>query len=177
VLWWFQWLQLGFVALVLVLVMERMRALYWRDAISDQLFKELSRGAGRDVLAQKFARVRSASPWAPVFSDHDDTREALADVRENAVAQLRLLRVCATMASTLGLLGGILLLAGASLPGEGLLALQAGAVARARMEGAITTMAIGVGSSAFCFQALTLLRRAATRQLTQADQLARIRLL
>lgn len=172
-LWWFQWLQLGFLLLVVGLVAERIHALCWRDAIADDLFKRLLRSDA--AACRKFARVRAETRWADVFAAEEDPRETLADVRENALARLRLLRVCATMASTLGLLGGILLLAGASLPDQGLLALQAGAVARARMDGAITTMAIGIGSSAFCFQALALLRRAAQRQLTQAEQLARAR--
>lgn len=168
-LWWFSWLQLGFALFVVGLVAERMRTLYWRQAISEQAFKQLLSDAS---LRARWASERGESALARALVA-DDAREGVADVREIASARLRLLRVCATLASTLGLLGGILLLAGAPMPGQGLLALQAGAVARARMDGAITTMAIGLGSSAFCFQALSVLRRAAQKQLHQAEQIAR----
>ncbi|HEY6877960.1 MAG TPA: hypothetical protein VI299_08065 [Polyangiales bacterium] len=152
---------------MLVLVVERMRALLWVHAISDAALKQM-------LVRPELAHVRPESALALALVA-DDPREALADVREIASTRLRLLRVCATLASTLGLLGGILLLAGAPLPGQGLLALAAGAVARARMNGAIETMAIGVATSALCFQALAILRRAATKQLHQADQIARAR--
>jgi hypothetical protein len=148
-----------------VLVVERMNALCWRHAISDEALKRML-----DDRRLAHARPESALAQALVA---DDPLEALADAREIASARLRMLRVCATMASTLGLLGGILLLAGAPLPSQGVLALAAGAVARARMNGAIATMAIGIGSSAFCFQALSVLRPAAQRYLTQLDRITR----
>jgi hypothetical protein len=140
---------------------------YWQHAISEPALKQM-------LHDPRLARAREESALAQVLIA-DDAREALADARALATTRLRLLRVCATIASTLGLLGGILLLAGAPLPAQGLLALSAGAVARARMEGAITTMAIGIGSSAVCFQALSTLRAAAQRALAQADRIARAR--
>jgi hypothetical protein len=152
---------------VLALIIERMRALCWVHAISDDAFKRM-------LEQPRLARARPESALADALLA-EDAQEALAELREIASARLRLLRVCATLASTLGLLGGILLLAGAPLPNQGLLALAAGAVARARMDGALGTMAIGVGSSAFCFQALSILRAAAAKQLRQAEQIARVR--
>ena len=171
-LWWFQWLQLGFAAFIASLVAERIHTLCWRQAVSDHAFKRVL--AGDVALQQRWASARSESALAQLVAG-EDVRESLADAREIASARLRLLRVCATLASTLGLLGGILLLAGARLPDQGLLALEAGAVERARLDGAIATMAIGVASSAFCFQALAVLRRAAQKLLQQAEQIARAR--
>jgi hypothetical protein len=154
---------------VLALVAERFRALYWQHAISDEGLKAM-------LAEPTLAGARPESVLAQALLAHgEDIPEALADAREIATTRMRLLRVCATLASTLGLLGGILMLAGAELPSQGLLALEAGAVERARMGTAIATMAIGVGSSAFCFQAVTLLRAAAQRLLTQADRIARVR--
>lgn len=160
-------LQLAFALFVLALVGERVRALCWTQALSEHALKRM-------LERPSLASARPESVLARALLD-EQPLESLADVREIASGRLRLLRVCATLCSTLGLLGGILLLAGAPLPGQGLLALQAGALARARMSGAITTMAIGVGSSAFCFQALAILRTAATRMLAQAERIARAR--
>ncbi|MET0287620.1 MAG: hypothetical protein ABW352_24245 [Polyangiales bacterium] len=148
---------------------ERFHALSWRHAISDEAFKQM-------LADRELARVRPESVLAQGLLAHgEDIPEAIADAREIATTRMRLLRVCATLASTLGLLGGILMLAGAELPSQGLLALEAGAIERARMGTAIATMAIGVGSSAFCFQAVTILRTAGQRLLTQADRVARAR--
>jgi hypothetical protein len=159
--------QLGFALAIAALAAERMRALCWTHAISEPAFKRM-------LSDPEVAQVRSESVLAQALIANDPA-EAIADAREIASTRLRLIRVSATMASTLGLLGGILMLAGAPLPNQGLLALAAGAVERARMSTAIATMAIGVGSSAFCFQALSILRRAAQTLLAQADRVARTR--
>jgi hypothetical protein len=159
--------QLGFALAIAALTVERMRALCWTHAISEPAFKRMLEEPG-------VAHVRSESVLARALYA-DDPAEAIADAREIASTRLRVIRVSATMASTLGLLGGILMLAGAPLHEEGLLALAAGAVERARMTTAIATMAIGVGSSAFCFQALSILRTAARTLLTQTDRVARAR--
>jgi hypothetical protein len=84
-----------------------------------------------------------------------------------------LLRVSATLASTTGLLGGILALARGSASSAGLWALSAGGAERHNLDEAIATMAIGVALSALCFQALALLRPAAQRLVTQTAHLAR----
>ncbi len=152
---------------MLALVVERMRTLFWVHAISDDALKRMLR-------EPQLAHARDESVLAQALLS-DEPMEMLADARDIASARLRILRVCATLASTMGLLGGILLLAGAPIPSQGLLELAAGGAARARVSGAITTMAIGVGSSAFCFQALSLLRTAAQRLLAQAEKIARAR--
>jgi hypothetical protein len=159
--------QLGFALVVGALAADRIRALCWTHAISEPAFKRMLR-------EPHVARVRPESVLAQALYG-DEPAEAIADAREIATARLRLIRVSATMASTLGLLGGILMLAGMPLPNQGLLALASGALERARMDTAIATMAIGVGSSAFCFQALSILRIAARTLLTQAERVARAR--
>ncbi|HEX5659875.1 MAG TPA: hypothetical protein VFX59_21920 [Polyangiales bacterium] len=152
---------------MVVLAAERLRTLCWVHAISEPAYKRM-------LADRQLAHERDESVLAEILIG-DDAQEAIADAREIASTRMRLLRVCATLASTLGLLGGILMLAGAELPPQGLAALQAGNLERARMSTAITTMAIGVGSSAFCFQALSILRTAARTLLTQADRAARAR--
>jgi hypothetical protein len=103
-----------------------------------------------------------------------ELRELVSELRDESTASLRTLRVAATLVSTLGLMGGILTLALGSSRHAGLMALQAGRVERMTMNEALATMAIGVATSALCFQALAVLKPAAQRAMLQVRQLERL---
>jgi hypothetical protein len=179
VLSWFQLAQLAFAAFVIAVISERVRALHSASATSDDAARWLSRSfeAGAHHRIRNWVHARPSTQLSRIaelaLDDPAEMRELLADLRDESLARLGLLRASATLASTLGLLGGILTLARGTSHNAGLLALQAGAVERLTMDEAITTMAIGVGTSALCFQALALLRPAAEKHLAQARQLAR----
>lgn len=179
----YQWIQMLFALAVALLIAERVRALYGAALVSDEALRWLIRQleTGDTDHPRAWAEQRSATFVGRVlraaYGDADteaQVNECLLDLRDEAGARLRILRVCATLASTLGLLGGIIVLAGGSASGGGLSALILGATQRAAMPEAIATMAIGVATSAFCFQALALLRPAAQKALMQAQQIARL---
>ncbi|MDB4975206.1 MAG: hypothetical protein JWN48_3547 [Myxococcaceae bacterium] len=177
---WYQLAQLVFASFAVAMIAERVRALHWSLASSDEairwLVRELQQGGAEQALAWASARPMAQAARLIRASESEgaregELRELLIDLRDEATARLSLLRVSATLASTLGLLGGILMLTGALPPDAGLLALQAGAAERLSMQQAIATMAIGAGTSALCFQALALLRPAARRLIAQAQQI------
>ena len=178
---WFQLAQLLFALLIAGVIAERVRALYWLEATSDEAVRWLVRSIAQDDIEapRAWARARPRAHVARVIESalvedrEHELRELLADLREEAVARLQLLRVAATLASTTGLLGGILSLAGGASQPAGLLALRAGEVERLAMAEALTTMAVGVALSALCFQALALLRPAAQKLIAQVHQVAR----
>lgn len=179
---WFQLAQLGFAFFIAMVLGERIRALHWRLATSDEAVRWLLRelASGDRSAARAWADARPTTQAARLIlaagerADEGALRELLLDLREEATARLSLLRVAATLSSTLGLLGGILTLTHVMTPDAGLLALKAGAVERLIMEQAIATMAIGVGTSAACFQGLALLRPAAQKLIAQAQQLVAV---
>jgi hypothetical protein len=109
---------------------------------------------------------------APPGEREEDVFLTLLDLQQEVNARLAVLRVCATLASTLGLLGAILAIrAGLGAP-EGLVRLQAGLAESLALSRALLTMAIGVATSAGCFYALALFRRAALTIITQGRRLA-----
>lgn len=177
----FRWAQVLFALLVALVVGERVYFLHYRAATSDAAFRWIVRALerGAEEPLRQFALARPSTQLgrllSAMLSDHTGVaaREQLFDLRDEALVRLRLLRVCATIASTLGLLAGILALARANSDSRELLALQAGAAQRHALSEAIASMAIGVATSAFCFQALASLRTAAERMLLQARQVAR----
>ncbi|MET0342760.1 MAG: hypothetical protein ABW252_17265 [Polyangiales bacterium] len=169
---WYQLGQLALALFVALVIAERVRVLCWRAPLSDEaqrwLLAALRNGDDEAVTKLRAARPEShAARILTARADGDDVNEVLSDLFEEARARLLVLRVSATLASTTGLLGGILALARGEGGETGLLALKAGAVAQARMSEAITTMAIGVAMSAVCFQALGRLREAAKRLVAQ----------
>lgn len=180
---WFQLLQLGFALFVVVLIAGRVHELCWRAPISDALARWLVDAlVARDIEAVRAFCAERPDSHAARLAAHTlqdvqqadtDSGELLADLYEEAGARLLALRVSATLASTTGLLGGILALARDSQQSAGLLALKAGAAAHHNLSQAIFTMALGVALSAVCFQALALLRPAAQRLVTQDATVAR----
>ena len=180
---WFQLAQLAFALFVAAVIAERMRALHWHLASSDEAVRWLVRELASEdrTQARAWAEARPDAQAARVViaatsvdADEGAMRELLLDLRDEATARLPLIRVAATLGSTLGLLGGILTLTGVLTPAAGLLALKAGAVERLSMEQAVATMAIGVATSATCFQGLALLRPAAQKLIAQAQQIAAV---
>lgn len=173
--------QLAYALFVLALIAERVRTLCFVAATSDGAVKWIVRSLeqGDTTLPLSWARRRPAShvarllAAAPTDDGEGEVGECLIDLQAEAIARLRLIRVCATLASTLGLLGGILVLARGHGVDAGLAALKAGAAERSALDEAIATMAVGVATSAICFQALALLRPAAQKLLLQARQVAR----
>lgn len=179
----FQLAQLGFALFLAIAIGERVRALFLRAAVSDEGFRWLLRAvqSGDLEAARCWAQERPSAQLARMIAvasastdGSGDLRELAIDLREEASVRLRLIRVSATLASTMGLLGGIVTIArGSSVEGAGLAALQAGGAERLTMNQAIATMAIGIATSALCFQALALLKPAATKLLTQLKQVER----
>ncbi len=227
---WFTAAQLSFALFVAGVIAERVRALYFRDATSEEGLRWILRALeqGDRVGPRAWARARprahcgrvlacalegEAASASALHDEHvtsvarsseraltaegadlpgalanadvlatgavlmrvgeQDLRELLADLREEAIARLRFLRVAATLASTTGLLGGILRLARGPSIITGLAALKAGEPERLMVMEAIATMAIGVALSALCFQALALLRPAAQQLISQTLRVAR----
>lgn len=119
-------------------------------------------------------RTHSARLLAAALDPSEQTlEEVLSDLHAQAIARLDVLRVGATLSSTVGLLVGIVRLRDAHAAPSGLLALEAGLVARVAMSEALFSMAVGVGTSAACFYALAFLRRSAHKLLAGNAQLAR----
>jgi hypothetical protein len=178
---WFQLGQLALATFVIAVTAERIAVLHLRAATSDEAVRWLVRmlQSGSRDAPQQWARARPAAQLARIIEASRlpnaelELRELMAELRDESLARLGGLRTSATLASTLGLLGGIVTLARGAPESAGLDALRAGALERLAMHEAIATMAIGVATSAFCFQALSLLRVAAEKRIAQARQLAR----
>ena len=180
---WFQLAQLCVALALAIVIGERVRSLHFRDATSEEAFRWLLRtlDRGDTESARAWARARPRTQLARMVEltfvssqPAGELRELILELREESTAWLRMLRVGATLVSTLGLLGGILTLALGSSRHAGLMALQAGGVERMTMNEALATMAIGVATSALCFQGLAVLRPAAQRSLQQVRQLERL---
>ncbi|MEY4512423.1 MAG: hypothetical protein RLZZ450_4545 [Pseudomonadota bacterium] len=179
---WFQLAQLAVALFLSIVIGRRVHALYYRDATSEEAFRWLLRTlqSGEREAARAWARARPRAQLARMIElaatsslPAAELRELIIDLRDESTASLRMLRVSATLVSTLGLMGGILTLALGSSRHAGLMALQAGRVERMTMNEALATMAIGVATSALCFQAVALLRPAAQRAILQVRQLER----
>lgn len=177
----FQLGQLTLALIVVAIIAERVRLLHLDAATSDEAVRWILRTIeqGEQRLLASWAEASPCSHVGRVLqaglgaeANNGELRETLLDLREEASARLRLLRVAATLASTVGLLGGILALAGGT-ERAGLSALKAGGAERATFAEAIATMAIGVATSALCFQAIASLRPAAQKLIAQAEQVAR----
>ncbi len=178
--------QLGLATLVVVLVAERARELFHRAPTSEHALRwlrnRLQKGDTQGPLL--WARARQGAYVSQVLqaaldpAGSEGEGEALSDLvqldlRYAAGRRLGVLRVAATMASVLGLLGGILAIR-QGFDDDSLLALQAGLAQKVALAHALESMALGVGTSAFCFFALGLFRRVARDVLRQATHIAHI---
>lgn len=182
---WYEVGQLLFALFVLGVVSERAWFLLRRAPVSDRALRWLTdRIRARDQA--------SAIAWASqvphafvsqvirghagLDQDAWPTTPELAriELSHAASARLGVLRGCATLASALGLLGGILAIRRGFSGGSGLLALQAGLAEQVALAEALEMMALGVGTSAVCFHALGVFRGAARAAVAQATHIAHL---
>ena len=169
-------LQLGLSAMLLGLIADRVYTLMFAAPLHKRGLEFVTRALERGNLAalNHFAAGAATrrthigrmlhialAPAQPGESRRDELAELSFELSAEAIARLRALRVGATIASTLGLLVGIVRLRGGFAQPSGLLALEAGLTERMAVGDALYSMAIGVGTSAVCFYALSLLREAA----------------
>lgn len=167
--------QLVLLASVLVLAIERVRALYYRGAIDAALMRRALLGllaAGRaDRAAALALSARPALVIEPVLalldpSLPDDERlgaldERLVDLEQRATERLRPLRVLATLASAVGFIGAFLEIRWIFAGDHGLLRLQAGLVESLGLSRAFLSIAIGIATSSLGIGVYMLLAKRA----------------
>ncbi len=175
-------LQALLVVAAVIAVAQRSRLLLFEAPASPVLVAAWSAAlsSGDESFARRLVQAAPAR-WgsrlilAALDPEATDRSEAVAtmlsELRLEATAQLGFIRVAATLGSTLGLLGGILAIQ-RGFSGQGLLALSAGLAQQVALNQALSHMAIGIGTAAFCFAAFGLLRTAARDLLTQLSQVA-----
>ncbi len=168
-------------AILLGVAIERGRALLFVAPVSRRFMDALSDALEARAVTCALA-LSNADPkrWVNRIvltwlhaeaSDRDERMEMeLGDLRMEAGARLTLLRVSATISSTLGLLGGILAIQ-RGFSGKGLLSLSAGLAQQVALNQALSHMAVGMGTAAFCFAAFNLFRTAARDALTQTKHI------
>jgi len=175
-------LQIMLVCVVTAAVIERCQVLLFVAPVSPAFLASLSESVARADHASALRLAHEAPQrWVSrvvidtSHADAADRREqagsTLSDLRVEADMRLGLIRVSATLGSTLGLLSGILAIQ-RGFSGHGLLALSAGLAQQVAMSEALTHMAIGIGTAAFSFAAFALLRRSAGLAMAQAAQIA-----
>lgn len=174
------WLQIVLALAVVGVAFERLYRVGVIAPVSTKLLSELERSL-REGDVERVRRLSEALParWTSRVVSNALAREPeepelmLIDLFEEAGSRLGLLRLSATLASTFGLLGGILTIRAGFGADVGLLALQAGLAERTALGRALMTMAIGVGTAAFAFAAHAAIRRASTRAYVQAQRIDR----
>ena len=180
---WLAWLQCTWALVVLAMVAERAHALFVRYAVSDAalLFVTRSLRAGDLEAARAWAAERPRTLLAALLAPVDAADEAEADapallteLSYRTHERLLVLRVAATLSSTLGLLGGVVAIARGMGGAPGLLGLQAGLAERVAMQEALFSMALGVGTAAVCFHALSRFRARARELVTQLRSVAHL---
>ena len=173
---YFNALQLLLAAVALALIAERFRSLFYRARIDAGPYLAALRydlQAGRIHAARELAETGRPA-WIPelvhaVLRAETDGEQAegvadevCANRRDDAGRGIYLLHGLARAATPLALLGVILELSSAlSGRGAGLQALQAGSVQNIALSRALSTLAIGIATSAVCFVASGMLRKRA----------------
>jgi hypothetical protein len=179
---WLTWLQLVFSGVLLGVIAERVRYLLFRAALSDEGWSFVQRGlqAGEILQLRAFAQAQPDTHVGAVLRAalEPDPDQELAEIvswlHERSAARLRLVRVGATLASSLGLMTGILCIQRGFGEPAGLLALEAGLPQKLAMSQALFAMGIGVATSAVCFYALSLLKPAAQALIAQSARAAHL---
>jgi hypothetical protein len=182
----FTLLQLGVSATLLGVIGDRVYCLLVAAPLSRRGVEFVLRSLERSQIdaLRAFARGTAPAHISRVLSvaldpasEHERHEDALTELSFELSAEttvrLRALRVGATVASTLGLLVGILRLRGGFSKPPGLLALEAGLTERLAVSDALFSMALGVGTSAVCFYALSLLGEAARSLIAQRSRVER----
>lgn len=167
--------QLVLLIAVLVLAVERVRALYYRGAVDAALLRRalvrLLAADRADRAAQLALAARPALVIEPVLALLDpglpnDERlgeldERLVDLEQRATERLRPLRVLATLASAVGFIGAFLEIHWIFAGDHGLMGLQAGLVESVGLSRAFLSIALGIGTSSLGIAAYTLLAKRA----------------
>jgi hypothetical protein len=181
---WLTWLQLALSGVLLGVIAERAHYLLFRAKLSEEGLSFVDRSLRDGAIAElrAFARAQPEAHVSAVlraaFEPDPERDEELAELvswlREQSASRLRVVRVGATIASSLGLLVGILCIQRGFGEPAGLLALEAGLPQKLAMSQALFAMAIGVATSAVCFYALALLRPAAEALVAQSARAAHL---
>jgi hypothetical protein len=179
---WLTWLQLAVSGVLLGVIAERARYLLFRAKLSEEgwAFVEGSMQARELAQLRAFARAQPEAHVSAVLraafepdpEGDQDLAELVSWLREQSAARLRVVRVGATIASSLGLLVAIVCIQRGFGEPAGLLALEAGLPQKLAMSQALFAMGIGVATSAVCFYALALLRPAAQALIAQSARAA-----
>lgn len=175
-------IQAALTAYLLVVVIRRCRVLLFEAPASRAFVDALSQSIDerRDVYTLHLARAYSRGWVSRLVLEASEGEPAdrleridmlLADLRMEASSKLTLLRVSATISSTVGLMSGILAIQ-YGFSGKGLLSLSAGLAQQVALNRALSHMAVGMGTAAFCFAAFGLLRVAARDVLAQVAHIA-----
>jgi biopolymer transport protein ExbB/TolQ len=182
---WLTWVQCAWAIVVLAMVAERAYALFLRYPVSEagllfvtRRLREGDLGAVSAFLAARPRTLLAQLLAQPTADDEDapDDPTRLTELSHKPLERLLALRVAATLSSTLGLLGGVVSIARGMGGGSGLVALEEGLAQRVAMHEALSSMALGVGTAAVCFYAVSRLRRRATELVTQLRSVAHLRL-
>ena len=179
------WAQLAFALFVVVVIAERAQALLLAAPISADAARWLTESLSRGELGvvRRWSLLRSPTYVAQVLSTglseraespEEGLAELLLDLKDAATKRLMLLRASATLASSLGLLAAIVAIRHGFGGDSGLLALQAGLAERLSIAHALWSMAVGVGTSAVCFFALSIFRRRAWELVAQSRRFAHL---
>lgn len=171
------YVQLAFSCALLFAIAERIYYLCYLAPISrvggEWVKAQLqSSGHGAVIAWARRAPHTHVARLIRVAFESDCSEEAIgeeqSELAELVGRRLRFVRVGATLASTSGLLVGILRFREGSLAPAGLLALERGLPERIATSQALFAMAIGISTSAVCFYALSSLRRSAVQLLSQS---------
>ena len=174
---WYAGLQLVLAAVVVYIVVERMRTLLfvapldtrpWLRALTAAL-------ADSDTEAARSLATRAKPAWvgrAAELALRDDPEatgeldELLTDCKYEAFRRLRALRILASMGTASGFLGAVIEIIWLFEGDHGLAALSAGRVERIALEAAILAIALGIAISVFAFVSLGVLKKAALTLVT-----------
>jgi hypothetical protein len=181
---WMTMLQLALSAVLASVIVERARYLLVRAKLSEAGWTFVEESLRRGQLTELRAWARALpethvgsllqAVLEPTSDRDEELPELLSWLRERSAARLRLLRVGATIASSLGLMVGILSIQRGYGEPAGLLALEAGLPQKLAMSQALFSMGIGVATSAVCFYALGLFRPAAQALIAQSARAAHL---
>lgn len=170
--------QLAFLALLLGLIVERARALLLRDRLATDAFLRAALAAPPRARAELALRAEPAlvARIVSAGADAEDRdvaiEEALVDARREATARIGLLRIGATLSSTLGLIGAALEARWAQVGEHGLWALEAGRVEAIAMERSALCIALGIAGSSLALGAFVQLRAASVALLRDVRRAA-----
>ena len=179
------WAQLAFALFVVVVIAERAWVLLLEAPVSEQADRWLRESLSRDALGlvRRWSLRRPTTYVAQVLttglferseSPEEGLAELLLDLNYAATKRLMLLRVSATLASSLGLLSAIVAIRQGFGGDSGLISLQAGLAERLSVAHALWSMAVGVGTSAVCFFALSIFRQRAWELVAQSRRFAHL---